>query len=165
MKHYIPALFIGIFILAGIGTYAVTRPCEGGSCDPAKPVTLLEDRSTGEEHQETTSTPSEEQGSPGSYEAYAPEKLAKAEEGDIVLFFHASWCPSCRFLDAEIRAHADEIPSGLAILKLDYDTEIELKKKYGVTTQHTLVQVDAEGNLIKKWSGGISIESIVAQLK
>ena len=165
MKHYIPALFIGILILAGIGVYTVTRPCEGGSCDPDKPVTLLEDRSMGEEQQETTNTLSERQGSRGTYEAYAPEKLSKADEGDVVLFFHASWCPSCRFLDAGIREHADEIPDGLTILKLDYDTETELKKKYGVTTQHTLVQVDAEGNLIKKWSGGISVESIVEQLK
>ena len=32
----------------------------------------------------------------GSYELYAPEKLAKANEGDVVLFFRATWCPTCK---------------------------------------------------------------------
>jgi thiol-disulfide isomerase/thioredoxin len=89
----------------------------------------------------------------GSYEAYAPEKIARAETGDVVLFFHASWCPSCRGLNADIEKHLETIPAQLSILKVDYDTETELKKKYGVTYQHTLVQVDKDGNLIKKWSG------------
>src|SRR3989338_9330033 len=33
----------------------------------------------------------------GSYETYAPEKVALASSShDIVLFFRASWCPTCR---------------------------------------------------------------------
>jgi pentapeptide MXKDX repeat protein len=100
----------------------------------------------------------------GSYEAYSPEKVARAETGDVVLFFHASWCPSCRGLNSDIESNSSAIPEGLSILKLDYDRETELKKKYGVTTQHTLVQVDKDGNLIKKWSGGGTLNSVVSQL-
>lgn len=100
----------------------------------------------------------------GSYEAYAPEKIARAETGDVVLFFHAAWCPSCRGLNSDIEANMSAIPEGLSILKLNYDTETELKKKYGVTTQHTLVQVDKDGNLIKKWSGGSSLASVISQV-
>ncbi len=101
---------------------------------------------------------------PGSYEAYAPAKLARAETGDVVLFFHASWCPSCRGLNADIEKNLGEIPSEVSILKVDYDTETELKKKYGVTYQHTLVQVDAEGNMINKWSGSPTLSSLVLQI-
>ncbi len=100
----------------------------------------------------------------GSYEAYAPEKLAMAEVGDVVLFFHASWCPSCRGLNADIEQHLSEIPEDVHIFKLDYDKEAELKKKYGVTTQHTLVQVAADGTLIKKWSGSPTLASLVLQI-
>jgi len=100
----------------------------------------------------------------GSYEAYAAEKIARAETGDVVLFFHAAWCPSCRGLNSDIEANMSAIPEGLNILKLNYDTETELKKKYGVTTQHTLVQVDKDGNLIKKWSGGSSLASVISQV-
>jgi thiol-disulfide isomerase/thioredoxin len=101
----------------------------------------------------------------GSYEAYAPEKLARAETGEVVLFFHASWCPSCRGLNSDIEANMSSIPEGVTILKLDYDKETELKKKYGVTTQHTLVQVDKDGNLIKKWSGGSKLSNLVSEIQ
>ncbi|MEK7530269.1 MAG: thioredoxin family protein [Patescibacteria group bacterium] len=101
----------------------------------------------------------------GSYEAYAPEKLAKATEGDVVLFFRASWCPTCRALDTDIRAHLKDIPAGVTILDVDYDTSTELKKKYGVTYQHTFVQVDAEGNQITKWSGSPTLASFLANIK
>jgi len=101
----------------------------------------------------------------GSYEAYSPDKLSRANNGDVVLFFHAGWCPSCRALDKSIEASRSEIPDGLHILKLDYDKEKDLKKKYGVTTQHTLVQVDGQGNLIKKWSGGNNLASITTQVQ
>jgi thiol-disulfide isomerase/thioredoxin len=100
----------------------------------------------------------------GSYEAYSADKLARAEIGDVVLFFHASWCPSCRGLNANIESNLKSIPEGVSILKLNYDTETELKKKYGVTTQHTLVQVDANGNMIKKWSGGGSLDAVLLQI-
>lgn len=101
----------------------------------------------------------------GSYEAYSAEKLAMAESGDVVLFFHAAWCPSCRGLNSDIEKEMAAIPEGVTILKLDYDKETELKKKYGVTTQHTLVQVDKDGNLIKKWSGGSTLGSVLAQIQ
>lgn len=100
----------------------------------------------------------------GTYEDYAPEKLALAETGDVVLFFHASWCPSCRGLGADIEKNRDAIPAGVSILKVDYDAESELKKKYGVTYQHTLVQVDANGTLIKKWSASPTLSSLVSEI-
>lgn len=100
----------------------------------------------------------------GSYQAYAPEKLAMAAEGKVVLFFRASWCPSCRTLDADIRAHLEGIPAGVTILDVDYDTATALKQKYGVTYQHTLVQVDAQGNQLAKWSGSASLADIVKKI-
>ncbi|MEI8223811.1 MAG: thioredoxin family protein [bacterium] len=101
----------------------------------------------------------------GSYEAYSPEKIARAEKGDVVLFFHASWCPSCRSLNSDIEKNISSIPEGVSILKVDYDKETELKKKYGVTYQHTLVQVDKDGNLIKKWSGSPKLANLVSEIK
>ena len=99
----------------------------------------------------------------GTYEAYAPEKLAMANDGDVVLFFHATWCPSCRAADKAISS-ASNIPSGLTILKLDYDKETELRKKYKLTTQHSFVQVDSQGNLIKKWIGSASVADVEAKI-
>ena len=101
----------------------------------------------------------------GSYEAYSADKLARAETGDVVLFFHASWCPSCRGLNSSIESNLKSIPEGVTILKTDYDKETDLKKKYGITYQHTFVQVDKDGNLIKKWNGSPSLDSLLAQIQ
>jgi len=101
----------------------------------------------------------------GSYEAYAPEKIARAETGDVVLFFHASWCPSCRVLGSDIEKNVASIPAGVTILKVDYDKEAELKKKYGVTYQHTLVQVAADGSMITKWSGGATLATVLEKIQ
>jgi thiol-disulfide isomerase/thioredoxin len=90
----------------------------------------------------------------GVYAAYSEDSLAMAQKGKTVLFFHASWCPSCRGADADIQKNSAAIPAGVTILKTDYDTEIALKQKYGVTTQHTFVEIDSAGTLVQKWSGG-----------
>lgn len=102
-------------------------------------------------------------GNAGTYEEYDAAKIA-ANDGAL-LFFHASWCPSCRTLDQSITKDSDSIPGGLAILKLDYDEETELKKKYGVVGQHTLVQVDKDGNKITMWRGANSLDEVVAKLQ
>lgn len=102
----------------------------------------------------------------GSYEAYASEKIAKAAAmGNVVLFFRASWCPTCRGLDADIKAHLKDVPGNLTILDVDYDNSTELKKKYGVTYQHTMIQVDKNGSMIKKWMGSPTLVAFVAELK
>jgi thiol-disulfide isomerase/thioredoxin len=102
----------------------------------------------------------------GSYESYEASKIAMASAShDVVLFFRASWCPSCRAVDADIKANLKSIPESLTILDVNYDNSTELKKKYGVTSQHTFVQVDTQGNLVKKWSGGSTLASILTEVK
>ncbi|MBI2610982.1 thioredoxin family protein [Candidatus Kaiserbacteria bacterium] len=127
-----------------------------------KDDSMMEDDSKGE------STMMKDEGAmmeKGSYEAYAASKLAMAQSGDVVLFFKADWCPTCRALDADIRANLSSIPRTLSILTLNYDTEQALKQKYGVTYQHTLVQVSSDGSLIKKWSGSPTLASLVVQIQ
>jgi len=102
----------------------------------------------------------------GTYQMYSPEKImTAAQTGNVVLFFKANWCPSCRSLDADIKSNLSSIPSNLTLLEVDYDKSADLKKKYGVTTQHTIVQVDKDGNMIKKWSGGNTLNSVVSEMK
>ena len=116
--------------------------------------------------EDTTMMKSDTMMKAGSYEAYAPEKVAMASaDHDVVLFFRAGWCPTCRSVDADIKANLGKIPSSLTILDVNYDNSTALKQKYGVTYQHTFVQVDKDGNLIKKWSGSGTLTALVAEVK
>tara|TARA_B100000508_G_C11461538_1_gene279481 strand:- start:2654 stop:3265 length:612 start_codon:yes stop_codon:yes gene_type:complete len=102
---------------------------------------------------------------PGVYTDYDPALLANASSGDVVLFFHAKWCPSCRALESDIKSNLGAIPSDVTIMVVDFDTAQDLKVKYGVNRQHTLVQVDANGNEIKKLTGLTnSLSQVVGQL-
>lgn len=118
------------------------------------------------EKEDDTMEKEEQSAAPGEYVAYSESAVSEAAtNGDAVLFFHASWCPTCKALNDDLEASRDDIPEGLTIFKTDYDTETALKQQYGVTYQHTLVQVDADGNQITKWSGGNTLESITAKVQ
>lgn len=84
-------------------------------------------------------------------------------EGDVVLFFAADWCPTCQTTTKNLEADPAAIPAGLAIVRVDYDNSDELKQQYGVTTQHTFVQVDADGNEVAKWTGSLTADEIAKQ--
>ena len=99
------------------------------------------------------------------YADYSADKIAFAKTGKVILFFHAPWCPYCRAADADIRSHLSGIPSDTLILKTDYDSSVELKKKYGVTYQTTFVQVDAQGNMVTKWSNTETLTDILTHIK
>jgi thioredoxin 1 len=89
-----------------------------------------------------------------SYAPYSVKAFTEASKLKRVLFFAASWCPSCRSVDKDITENIKLIPADTVIFKTDYDTETALKSKYLITRQHTFVWVDAKGAVIKKWSGG-----------
>lgn len=93
--------------------------------------------------------------------AYDADPASYHGSGDVVLFFSASWCPTCQ---ASIKSlDADGVPGGLTVVKVDYDQANDLKKEYGVTVQHTYVQVDESGDELTKFTGSISGEDIAAQ--
>lgn len=102
----------------------------------------------------------------GSYQNYSPELMKSEQDAGrtVVLFFHATWCPFCKTADANFKANVDKIPQSVAVLKTDYDSNPDLKKKYGVTYQHTFVQIDSKGNLVSKWTGG-DIDNLIKYLK
>jgi thioredoxin 1 len=97
----------------------------------------------------------------GNYTAYNSGLLASADKSPTVIFFHASWCPTCKAAEADINKNLDALKaSGVQILKTDYDTSTELKKQYGVTSQSTFVKVDSKGAQIKKGQGFTTLDAI-----
>lgn len=87
-----------------------------------------------------------------TYADYTADKAAFSS-GPVVLFFHADWCPKCRETDSNLTADPASLPDGLTVVKLDFDADTALRQQYGVTVQHTFVQVDAAGEKVGAWTG------------
>ncbi len=76
-----------------------------------------------------------------------------AAAGPTVLFFHADWCPQCRAEMRQIDSRLHEL-GNITVIVVDYDRFAELRKMYGITYQHTYVQIDDDGKKIALWNGG-----------
>lgn len=106
----------------------------------------------------------------GSYVEYSKEELEKSADKRRVLFFYASWCPTCRPTDTNLKANLDKLPEDLKVIRVNYNDpetdqeEKDLARKYGITYQHTFVQIDSEGKEITKWNGG-QLPELLANIK
>lgn len=104
------------------------------------------------------------------YLPYTPTVLVDAASARRVLYFYASWCPTCIPANADFEKNASMLPSDLTLIRVNYndpDTDAEekaLATKYGITYQHTFVQIDSEGKEITKWNGGATKE-LLANIK
>jgi thioredoxin 1 len=98
------------------------------------------------------------------YLAYSETAFDAAADKKRVLFFHAPWCPTCRPADAAFQSNSANIPEDVVLFKTDYDSSSALKKKYGITYQHTFVQVDKDGREVTKWNGG-DLNDLIANIK
>ena len=95
------------------------------------------------------------------YVDYSPAALAKAQANGIaVLYFYAPWCSTCKSLNQDLLDNTTDLPPGVTVLKVDYDTAEDLKDQYDVVQQHTLIQLDSNGNEVTRWIGG-DVETII----
>ncbi len=92
--------------------------------------------------------------SEGKYLPYNLEDWEKYSDKNRVLFFHASWCITCRSAERDILKNFSKLGPDTYIFKIDYDTSTELKAKYGVVRQHTFIIFDQNNNVLKQWNGG-----------
>ena len=104
------------------------------------------------------------------YVEYSKPALEKAAANRRVLFFYASWCPTCRPADANFKENISKIPEDVTVIRVNYNDpetnqeEKDLAKKYGITYQHTFVQIDDKGKEVTKWNGG-QINDLLSNIK
>lgn len=104
------------------------------------------------------------------YVEYSKAVLEKTATNRRVLFFYASWCPTCKPADANFKESISKIPDDVTLIRVNYndpDTDQEekdLAKKYGITYQHTFVQIDNKSNEVTKWNGG-QINELLSKIK
>lgn len=73
---------------------------------------------------------------PFTKEAYAK---AMAEGKTTLVFFHAPWCPVCRAQEPKVLAHLNDTAKDVVAFKVDYDSNVELRKEMKVDKQSTLI--------------------------
>ena len=105
-----------------------------------------------------------------SYVIYSPEKLSAAVGTRRVLYFYANWCPTCKVANEDLQENTDKLPKDVTVLRVNYNdtdtdqVEKDLAKKYGVTYQHTFVQIDENGEALMSWNGG-EIDQLLTKIK
>lgn len=104
------------------------------------------------------------------YVEYSKATFDGAANKRRVLYFYANWCPICRPIDINFKENVSKIPEDVVVIRVNYndsDTDQEekdLAKKYGITYQHTFVQIDSQGKEVAKWNGG-QIDELLANIK
>jgi thiol-disulfide isomerase/thioredoxin len=98
-----------------------------------------------------------------TYETYlaAPENYADSE---VVLFFNAYWCSTCKVARDSFEASINDIPEDLTIVLVDFDENTEMRKKHDVIVQHTFIQIDSSGNELQRWYGSTTVAEIEAKI-
>ena len=97
----------------------------------------------------------------GTYQDYSASAYQEASDFRRVLYFYASWCPTCQATDKKLTQ--TDIPKDVVVFRVDYDNSGELKTKYGIQYQDTFVQVDKDSAAVNVWHG--QVDTLAKNLK
>lgn len=148
-----------VVLLGGVGLYALrnrTSPTSQSVDQPGAIVPTQNEAGT------------VEQGT--RYLPFSPEVLAGTTTTRRVLFFYANWCPTCKPANEGFIENASQIPTDVTVIRVNYNdndtdqAEKDLAQQYGITYQHTYVQIDEQGQEVTKWNGG-GLDELLRNLK
>lgn len=161
-------VIVAVVAVLGVGAYTLSQYPSKSDTIMKKDVTPEQEameKKQGEKMQKT-----DDKMADSRYVEYSKTVLEKAATNRRVLFFYASWCAICRPADANFKENAGKIPNDVTLIRVNYNDpetdqeEKELAKKYGITYQHTYVQIDATGKELTKWNGG-QIAELLSNIK
>ncbi|MEO7392461.1 MAG: thioredoxin family protein [Ramlibacter sp.] len=72
---------------------------------------------------------------------YTATALAEAQQANkpVALHFHADWCPTCRAQEKALQSLKTDPALDVTVLVANYDTEKDLKRRFNVRAQSTMV--------------------------
>lgn len=119
--------------------------------------TKMQDKSS-HTYEEMAGADAEPEPGHGAYLEYRDGVIGNGQRS--VLYFNAAWCPVCRSQDGELTRWYASQEFPLTTYKVDYDDNVALRTRYGVTYQHTFVLIDEQGNAIRTKQGPNDAELI-----
>jgi thioredoxin 1 len=77
---------------------------------------------------------------------YSASALTQAQQAGkpVAVLFHADWCPTCKTQDKVLQGMKAEPGLGVTVLVANFDTEKDLKRRFRVNSQSTLVVLRGE---------------------
>ena len=84
--------------------------------------------------------------------------IADAQQADKLIFLdaYASWCGPCKRMEANVFTNAElgsYFNANFVNVKVDFDKNPELRKKYRVTAYPTLLFLNSDGSINKRYAG------------
>jgi thiol-disulfide isomerase/thioredoxin len=171
-------IIVGFLIVAGVGAFVMNQNStsdstmmmdkEENSVGPDGAAGVGEEKMDKDTEDSGTDKPLANNKS--RYVVYTENVFEQTADTRRVLFFYANWCPTCRPSDASFQQNKDLIPEDVTVIRVNYndsdtdENEKALANKYGVTYQHTFVQIDNAGGEVVKWNGG-QIDQLLANIK
>jgi len=128
-------ILVGIFIITGYDKVVETKILNSKYNVANLENELMNDSSLSEKYQDYS---------------FEKEQQAQAKDINYALFFHADWCTTCQAMEKDIYNNINKLPKGSIIFKVNYDTAYDLKEKYKVLTQTTVIFFDGKGNIIDR---------------
>lgn len=134
MKKSYALLIITVILLSGCSLFTKTYEAEPLQPTPISTESNLPISENSQEKLETEPTGN------AVYTEYTTD-LHEELDGNkpYAIFFHAVWCPQCKILESQLLANLKDLPDSVTILQADYDKETELKARYDVRIQSTVV--------------------------
>lgn len=78
-----------------------------------------------------------------------------------LLYFAASWCGPCHVYGPVLDKIARDFEQATVVQKIDVDANASLVEKYSITAVPTVVQLDATGEEVKRYSGAVPYKKAI----
>ncbi len=169
MNKTIGLALIAILVIVAIGGFIFIQSSSKSKKSMEQTDSMIKTSPTGATKDESMMQDDQSMMS-SRYVSYTKSALDSSANTRRVLFFLANWCPTCIPADKNFQENSSQIPEDVTVIRVNYnDTETDqeekdLAKKYGVTYQHTYVQIDENGNEVTKWNGG-QLPELLSKIK
>ncbi len=95
---------------------------------------------------------------------YSTESFEGSKTTKRILFFYSDQAPKSVTLGQEITLLSDKIPENVTILRVNYDSETELKTEYKILIPGVLIQIDQDNREIFRWTDD-KFEDVLKSIK